>query len=108
MITVTFHVFIENTTQLFSGKPLTFILIPFLVWPTVRFGARGATAAVQRHAKIGSWEVDLATQAVTWSVEMFRVFGRDPALGPPLFAEGVAGIHPGTGSLSEPILPGRS
>ena len=56
--------------------------------------SEASLAAAQTHAKIGSWKVDLATQAATWSAEMFRVFGRDPALRTPRFAEGVEGIHP--------------
>lgn len=37
----------------------------------------------QRLARIGSWEWDLATQETRWSIEMFRIFGRDPARGAP-------------------------
>jgi len=32
----------------------------------------------QRIAHIGSWELDSATGAVTWSEELHRIFGRDP------------------------------
>ncbi len=35
----------------------------------------------QEVGHIGSWEYDVATQKVTWSVEKFRILGRDPALG---------------------------
>ena len=51
-------------------------------------------AAAQRRAKIGNWELDLATQTGTWSAEMFRLFGREPSLGTPTFAEFVEMIHP--------------
>lgn len=37
----------------------------------------------QRLAKVGSWELDLATQQLTWSAEMYCIVGRDPALGVP-------------------------
>ena len=36
----------------------------------------------QRIAKLGSWGWDPATQTVTWSAEMYRIYGRDPAEGP--------------------------
>lgn len=34
----------------------------------------------QRVAKVGSWEWDPHTDVATWSEEMFRIMGRDPAL----------------------------
>ena len=37
----------------------------------------------QSMAKIGDWEYEVATQAVTWSPQVFTIFGRDPSLGPP-------------------------
>ena len=39
----------------FSGMPLAFLFLPFLVWPAVRFGARGATAAVAITAALSVW-----------------------------------------------------
>jgi PAS domain S-box-containing protein len=45
-------------------------------------------------AHIGSWEWNLATDAVTWSDELYRIFQRDPAAWVPSFA-GYAGLmHP--------------
>ncbi|MBK5964611.1 hypothetical protein CCR95_11105, partial [Thiocystis minor] len=38
-------------------------------------------------AHIGSWEWDVATDTVTWSDELFRLFQRDPAEGAPSFAD---------------------
>jgi PAS domain S-box-containing protein len=32
----------------------------------------------QRVAHVGSWEFDVATAKITWSEELFRIFGRDP------------------------------
>ncbi|MBE0497324.1 MAG: PAS domain S-box protein, partial [Campylobacterales bacterium] len=32
----------------------------------------------QRIAKIGSWKLDIVTQAITWSEEMYRIFEVDP------------------------------
>jgi PAS domain S-box-containing protein len=34
----------------------------------------------QRIAKVGSWEWDPSNDTVTWSAELFRIMGRDPAL----------------------------
>ena len=55
LIAVTHYVFIENTTVLFTGKPLTFILIPFLIWSAVRFGRRGAATAAGLIALLAVW-----------------------------------------------------
>ena len=45
-------------------------------------------------AHIGSWEWDIATDTVTWSEELFRIFQRDPQEGAPSFAEQPAFYHP--------------
>lgn len=45
----------------------------------------------QRVGRIGDWACDLATRAVTWSPQVFAIFGRDPSQGAPqLFEEGAA------------------
>ncbi len=38
-------------------------------------------------AHIGSWEWEVATDTVTWSAELFRIFQLDPADGAPPYAE---------------------
>ena len=38
-----------------SGRPLAFIFMPLLVWPALRFRARGATAAVALIAALAVW-----------------------------------------------------
>jgi len=45
-------------------------------------------------ANIGSWLWDIATDTVTWSNELFRIFQRDPREGAPSFAEHPAFYHP--------------
>ena len=45
-------------------------------------------------AHIGSWEWDIATDTVTWSDELFRIFQRDPQEGAPSFAGHPALYHP--------------
>lgn len=34
-------------------------------------------------ADVGHWQVNLTDHTLTWSPQMFRIHGRDPALGPP-------------------------
>jgi PAS domain S-box-containing protein len=41
---------------------------------------RQELSEAQRIAKVGSWEWDPATDTVTWTAELFRIMGRDPAL----------------------------
>jgi two-component system sensor histidine kinase/response regulator len=41
----------------------------------------------QRLANLGSWRWDLQADKTIWSDEMFVIFDRDPALGPPAFDE---------------------
>ncbi len=37
----------------------------------------------QELGRIGNWEFDFATKKITWSDQTYRLFGRDPTLGPP-------------------------
>ncbi|PZU96740.1 MAG: hypothetical protein DCE90_08830 [Pseudanabaena sp.] len=48
----------------------------------------------QRVGKIGSWEFELSTGNVVWSEEVFRIFGRDPNIGTPCYAELQDYVHP--------------
>jgi len=48
----------------------------------------------QRVAKIGSWETDLITFASTWSLEMHRIFGTDPACFKPTHQAFLECAHP--------------
>jgi len=41
----------------------------------------------QQIAHVGTWRLDLATNQVTWSNELYKVFGLDPNLPPPLLPE---------------------
>lgn len=47
----------------------------------------------QRIAQIGDWEWNLATQAITWSPQVFEILGRDPRLGPPRSYEENAALY---------------
>ncbi|TAF35662.1 MAG: PAS domain S-box protein, partial [Oscillatoriales cyanobacterium] len=48
----------------------------------------------QRLAHVGNWELYPATGTVSWSEELFRIFGLEPAATAPTRAEQVALIHP--------------
>ncbi|MEG4497398.1 PAS domain S-box protein [Microcoleus sp. F10-C6] len=48
----------------------------------------------QALAHVGNWELDAATGTITWSEELFRIFGLEPAAFAPNLAEQVALIHP--------------
>lgn len=41
----------------------------------------------QRLAHVGNWHMDLATNEVFWSEELYKMYGFDPALPPPLYTE---------------------
>jgi PAS domain S-box-containing protein len=43
---------------------------------------------------MGNWEFDIASQKITWSDQTFRLYGRDPALGPPTVEEEAAYYSP--------------
>jgi len=48
----------------------------------------------QRIAHVGSWELDFATELVTWSDEGWRIFGLEPGQGSWSHAENLQCIHP--------------
>jgi PAS domain S-box-containing protein len=51
-------------------------------------------AEAQRVAQIGNWELEIATNKITWSAELFRILNRDPALGEPSYLENLHIYHP--------------
>jgi PAS domain S-box-containing protein len=42
---------------------------------------------VQRIAHVGSWRLDISTNEVTWSEELYKMYGFDPSLPPPPYNE---------------------
>lgn len=58
----------------------------------------------QRIAHIGNWEYDLACESITWSEEVFRIFGRSLDDGAPDVAECLAYYHPDDQPLFKNIL----
>ncbi|MBE2214527.1 MAG: PAS domain S-box protein [Opitutaceae bacterium] len=48
----------------------------------------------QERAHLGIWELNLDTQETTWSRELYRLLGRNPALGPTGLEEVLDYVHP--------------
>ncbi|WP_017296986.1 PAS domain S-box protein [Nodosilinea nodulosa] len=55
---------------------------------------QAALLEAQQVAHIGNWEFDLASQKITWSPELFRMFGLDPAQGEPTYADYLELLQP--------------
>jgi PAS domain S-box-containing protein len=51
-------------------------------------------ADAQRVGRVGNWSLDIATGAVRWSTELFRIFGREPSDTPLTAADFYAALHP--------------
>jgi len=56
--------------------------------------SEASLAAAQKIAHIGSWEFDLVTNKITWSEEVFRIFGLDSTATEPTSAQLVEMCHP--------------
>ncbi len=56
--------------------------------------SEAALSEAQRMVHLGSWEVDVATNKISWSDELFHVFGLDPSEPEPNYAEHFNLIHP--------------
>lgn len=48
----------------------------------------------QRLAQLGSWSWEIASNVVTWSDQLYRIYGLDPAAFPATFAGYLALVHP--------------
>jgi two-component system, cell cycle sensor histidine kinase and response regulator CckA len=55
---------------------------------------RARLVAAQAVARVGSWETDLATLAVAWSAETYRIFGVDPDAFEPTHQRFLDFVHP--------------
>ncbi|MEG5060172.1 PAS domain-containing protein [Microcoleus sp. A2-C5] len=51
-------------------------------------------AAAQKIAHIGSWEFDVVTNKITWSAEVFRIFGLDSTAPEPTYLQLLEMYHP--------------
>ena len=56
--------------------------------------SEASLAAAQKIAHIGSWEYDVLTNKITWSEEVFRIFGLDSTALEPTYAEITEMYHP--------------
>ncbi|HEY5514452.1 MAG TPA: PAS domain S-box protein [Geomonas sp.] len=55
--------------------------------------SRATLAVAQRIASLGNWDWDVVTDSLTWSEEVFRIFGIDSA-SPPTYEEFLRAVHP--------------
>ncbi|HEY9609884.1 response regulator [Allocoleopsis sp.] len=51
-------------------------------------------ATAQRVAHVGNWEFDALTKELTWSEELFRIFGLDPSQPEPTYKQNIQQIYP--------------
>jgi len=51
-------------------------------------------AEAQRLAHVGSWEWDIATGRLTWSDELYRIYGLEPQAIPATFEAFLEHVHP--------------
>lgn len=56
--------------------------------------SRELLAQAQRIAHLGSWELDLMANRLTWSDEVYRIFEFDPAQFSPSYENFLAAVHP--------------
>ena len=66
--------------------------------------SEASLAFAQRVAHVGNWEFDVLTQKITWSEEMFRIFGLDRTRPEPTLAEHIEQIHPEDRALWHKIV----
>ena len=55
---------------------------------------RDQLAEAQRLARLGSWEWDIPANTVTWSDELYRIYGLEPGETEPSLEEFLARVHP--------------
>ena len=58
----------------------------------------------ERLARLGHWELEAPTGRVTWSDEVYRIFGRDPSQPPPRLDEHASLFHPDDYPTFEALL----
>jgi PAS domain S-box-containing protein len=66
--------------------------------------SRATLVHAQKLARLGSWTHDLITNSVSWSDEMYRIFGRDPATFRPTTDVFWEQMHPEDRPLVEDVI----
>ena len=66
--------------------------------------SEAALVEAQAISNIGSWAFDIQTQKITWSKELFNIFGVDPNQPEPNFADYLQMIHPDDRALLQQNL----
>ncbi|MGB3262617.1 MAG: PAS domain-containing protein [Microcoleus sp.] len=56
--------------------------------------SEASLAAAQKIARIGSWEFDIIANKITWSEEVFRIFGLDSTASEPTYIQLLRMYHP--------------
>jgi PAS domain S-box-containing protein len=82
----------ENGEIVFSGVALD-ITDRKVAETAIRESQRQLKEA-QRLAHVGNWEFYPATDTVTWSEELFRIFGLEPAAAAPSIEQQISWYHP--------------
>lgn len=93
------HALISMEMIDFPGEPEPVIVSMFTDTTERVRAARASERALQRLndaqriGQIGDWDLDLATQEITWSPQVYEILGRDPRLGPPTSLEQAAAMY---------------
>jgi signal transduction histidine kinase len=85
-----------TTVQVLQGL-IAFVSVSLLVLGAALSEGEQANeslAEAQKLARLGSWEWEIATDRVTWSRELYRLFGIDPRSGRLTVATFLARVHP--------------
>ena len=69
----------EDIDFIKSVAALLAVVIERLAFQNTLSESEGRMRDAQRIAHLGSWELDIAKNRLTWSDEVFRIFGADPA-----------------------------
>jgi signal transduction histidine kinase len=86
-----------TTTMQILQALLAFVAVSLLVLGaalTEREQANESLTEAQELAHLGSWEWEIATDRVTWSLQLYRIFGVDPRSGPLTLAKYLERVHP--------------
>ncbi|HVU23345.1 MAG TPA: ATP-binding protein [Opitutus sp.] len=88
----------EWISLIWSGRVLGFsiglVMLQMDLQQAAQARVEANLTAAQALAKVGSWEVDYVTGVATWSAEMYRLYGVDPALGVMRHEQFLALMHP--------------